>query len=96
MEITEDYQQLIERTQATVEKFRERADELRQELTEARAQRKVQIKAMIDRLERKYDRAKERLAELRKEDSIEALGELHQKIVSDLSDMKRTIDRRIG
>ncbi|MGH7540280.1 MAG: hypothetical protein ACRELC_04715, partial [Gemmatimonadota bacterium] len=96
MEITEEYQQLVERTQATVEKFKERADELRGELGEARAQKKVQIKAMIDRLERKYDGAKARLAQLSGEDSIEALGELHQKVVSDLSDMKRTMERRIG
>lgn len=95
MEITEEYQQLVERTQATVEKFKERAEELKGELGDARAVKKVQLKAMIARLEKKYDGAKQRLSEL-SEDSIDELGELHQKVVSDLSDMKRTIDRRIG
>ena len=67
-------------------------------LREARAVRKVQIMAMIDRLERKYDGAKTRLDELsgsENEGSSRALGALHQKVVSELSDMKRTIQTRI-
>lgn len=98
MEISEDFEQLMERTQATVEKYRERAEELRVELRQARAGRKVQIMAMIDRLERKYDGAKEKLEELSvsgADGTQGALGDFHQKVVSELSDMKRTIDQRI-
>ena len=98
MDISEDFDQLVERTQATVEKYRERAEELREELRQARAGRKVQIMAMIDRLERKYAGAKERLDEFSQngtEETAKALGDFHQKVVSELSDMKRTIDQRI-
>jgi hypothetical protein len=98
MEISDNYEQLVERTQATVEKYRERAEELREELRAARAGRKVQIMAMIDRLERKYDGAKEKLEEFAgstADGTSEALGDFHQKVVSELSDMKRTIDQRI-
>ena len=99
MEISESYEQLLERTNATVEKYREGAEELRDELRQARAGRKVQIMAMIDRLERKYDGAKTRLEELTDsgddEESNQQLGVLHQKVVSELSDMKRTIATRI-
>jgi len=98
MEISEDFDQLVERTQATVEKYRERAEELREELRQARAGRKVQIMAMIDRLERKYDGAKEKLEEFSgsaTDEASQALGDFHQKVVSELSDMKRTIDQRI-
>lgn len=95
---TEDFDQLVARTSATVEKYRERAEELREELRAARAGRKVQIMAMIDRLERKYDGAKEKLEEFSgnsADDAAQALGDFHQKVVSELSDMKRTIDQRI-
>jgi len=98
MDISEDFDQLVERTQATVEKYRERAEELREELRQARAGRKVQIMAMIDRLERKYTSSKEKLEEFtdsKAEDSTQALGDFHQRVVSELSDMKRTIDQRI-
>jgi DNA anti-recombination protein RmuC len=98
MEISEDFDQLVERTRATVEKYRERAEELREELRQARAGRKVQIMAMIDRLERKYDGAKEKLETIAgnsAEDAAQSLGDFHQKVVSELSDMKRTIDERI-
>lgn len=98
MEFSDNYEQLLQRTTATVEKYREGADELRVKLREARAGRKVQIMAMIDRLERKYDGAKTRLDELSDgegEGSSRALGQLHQKVVSELSDMRRTIQTRI-
>ena len=98
MELSENYEQLLQRTNATVEKYREGAEELRVKLREARAGRKVQIMAMIDRLERKYDGAKTRLDELsdsENEGSSRALGALHKKVVSELSDMKRTIQTRI-
>ncbi|WP_419160887.1 hypothetical protein [Candidatus Palauibacter sp.] len=98
MELSENYEQLLQRTNATVEKYREGADELRAKLRKARAGRKVQIMAMIDRLERKYDGAKTRLEELSDSEddgNNRALGALHQKVVSELSDMKRTIQTRI-
>lgn len=97
MELSENYEQLLQRTTATVEKYREGAEELRVKLREARAGRKVQIMAMIDRLERKYDGAKTKLEELSdtEEGNRRALGALHQKVVSELSDMKRTIQTRI-
>ena len=98
MELSDSYEQLLQRTTATVEKFREGAEDLRIKLREARAGRKVQIMAMIDRLERKYDGAKSRLEELaisEEDGNNRALGALHQKVVSDLSDMKRTIQTRI-
>ncbi|MDX1578614.1 MAG: hypothetical protein R3266_09015 [Gemmatimonadota bacterium] len=98
MEITESFEQLVERTQATVEKYREHAENLREGLSGARAGRKVQMMAMIDRLERKYDGAKQRLEELADsaaDDTTEALSDFHQKVVSELSDMRRTIEQRI-
>ena len=98
MENSESYAQMMERTTATVEKYREGAEQLREELRAARAGRKVQIMAMIDRLERKYDGAKTRLDELadsKTEDPDQELGDFHQKVVSELSDMNRTIERRI-
>jgi len=99
MEISEGFDQMMERTHATVEKYREGAEELRIELKQARAGRKVQIMAMIDRLERKYDGAKERLEEFagsgEQEETNRALGDFHHKVVSELTDMKRTIATRI-
>ena len=96
-ETAEEYQQLVERTEATLEKFKERADSLRDELSDARAATKVQMKAMIARLEQKYEDGQEKLSSLRRNgaDAVDELGRLHHKIVSDLSDMKRTIERRI-
>ena len=98
MDISESYDQMMERTTATVEKYREGAEQLREELRAARAGRKVQIMAMIDRLERKYDGAKTKLEELadsKEDDPSQELGDFHQKIVSELSDMRRTIETRI-
>lgn len=95
---TEDFDQLVARASATVEKYRENAEELRDELRQARAGRKVQIMAMIDRLERKYDGAKIKLEEFSEnaaDDTAQALGDFHQKVVSELTDMKKTIDQRI-
>lgn len=94
---TEEYQQIVERTEATLEKFREKAESLRGELSDARAATKVQIKAMIARLEQKHEEASERLSELRRNGAAnsEKITRLHQRIVSDLSDMNKTIDRRI-
>ncbi len=98
MEI-DSFDQMMERTEATVEKYSEGAESLREELKAARAGRKVQIMAMIDRLERKYDGAKVRLGEFAEsgkgEEAGQALGDFHQKVVSELTDMKKTIETRI-
>lgn len=96
-ETKEEYQTLVERTEATLEKYRERAEELRGVLGDARAATKVQIKAMISRLEKKHESASDRLSRLRRggTTNTEEIGQLHQQIVSELTDMKRTIDRRI-
>ena len=94
----ESYEQMLERTTATLEKYREGADELKVELRQARAGRKVQIMAMIDRLEKKYDGNKmklEALTDFDEEAPSKELGDLPQKIASELSDMRRTIERRI-
>ena len=93
----EEYQALVERTESTLEKYQERAAELRGALSDARAATKVQMKAMIARLEKKHDAAVEKFQSLRRggSDNVEEIGRLHQEIVSDLTDMKRTIDRRI-
>lgn len=101
METSESFEQMMQRTEATVEKYREGAEELREQLKAARAGRKVQIMAMIDRLERKYDGAKVKLGEFaesgkgKEEDEGQALGDFHQKVVSELTDMKKTIATRI-
>ena len=94
-ETSEEHDQLVARTEATLEKFREDADDLKESLAVAKAATKVQLKAMIHRLEKKYDGGKVRLSELKNEGSTEEISEMHQKIVSDLSDMRRTISRRI-
>lgn len=94
-ETTEEYQQLVERTEATIEKFKERAESLKDELGDARAATKVQLKAMIERLQRKHERAQEKLTSLRRSGDVDGISRLHQEMVASLSDMKRTIDRRI-
>ena len=95
IETSEDFANLVDRTEAAVEKFRERADGLRDEIGEAKAAAKVRYKAMIARLDNKYEGATQRLSELKDGGTIEQLDELHEKIVAELSDMKRTIERRL-
>jgi predicted DNA-binding protein YlxM (UPF0122 family) len=88
--------QLIERTEANLAKFKDRAAELRTEIGDARAATKVRIKAMVDRLEAKYEESEKKLHDLKKaggpREDIEAL---HSEIVDDLQSMARTIKRRI-
>jgi phage shock protein A len=88
--------QLIERTEANLAKFKDRAEQLRGEIGDARAATKVQIKAMVDRLEAKYEESEKQLQSLKKaggpREEIEAL---HSAIVDDLQSMARTIKRRI-
>ncbi len=54
------------------------------------------MKAMIARLDAKYDRAKDRLSELKQNGASDEIEEFHQKIVSELADMKRTVKRWTG
>ncbi len=88
--------QLIERTEASLAKFKDRADQLRSEIGDARAATKVRIKAMVDRLEAKYQEYEKKLETAKKgggpREEIEAL---HTEIVDDLQSMARTINRRI-
>jgi chromosome segregation ATPase len=87
---------LLERAEAALEKFRERADVMRDDLGDAKAATKVRMKAMIARLDAKYDRAKDRLSELKQNGASDEIEEFHQKIVSELADMKRTVKRWTG
>ena len=97
IDTSDNFANLVDRTEAAVEKFRERADGLRDEIGEAKAAAKVRYKAMIARLDHKYDGARSKLDELKEagEDSLDQLHELHEKLVAELTDMKRTIDRRL-
>lgn len=88
---------LKDRTEASVAKLKERAEELRDELGDARAATKVQIKAMVERLENKYEVAKERLDALNRSrsETEQDWRDLHEDVVSDLQSMGKTIRRRI-
>lgn len=94
-ETTEGTRELADRAEAAVEKFKQHAEELKEEVGNARAATKVQIKAMIQRLENQYDEAKERLSELKGADDTDELSRFHQEIKGKLADMKKTINRRI-
>jgi wobble nucleotide-excising tRNase len=88
--------QLIEKTEASLSKFKDRADQLRSEMGDAKASTKVQIKAMVERLEAKYRQSEQKLEGLKKSGgSREDIEALHGKIVDDLQSMLRTINRRI-
>jgi len=88
--------QLIERTEASLAKFKDRAEQLRSEIGDARAATKVQMKAMVERLEKKYRACEKKLEELKSSGGPrEDIEELHSQIVSDLQSMARTIKRRI-
>jgi hypothetical protein len=97
IETSNDFDNLVDRTEAAVEKFRESADGLRDEIGEAKAAAKVKYKAMIARLDHKHTLAKDRLAELKREGegSLDQLDALHERLVTELTDMKRTIARRL-
>ncbi len=95
-ESSADVDSLLERAEAALEKFRERADGLRDDLADAKAATKVRMKAMIARLDAKYDGAKSRLSELKQNGAAEEIEEFHQKVVSELADMKKTINRWAG
>ena len=92
-----DTDELKERTEASLKKFKERADNLREEVSDARAATKVQIKAMIERLDEKYERAQSRFDDLKSSTATTKSDyqELHDEIVEDLQSMVRTIKRRI-
>lgn len=88
---------LLEKTEASLKKFKEREEQLRAEIDDARAATTVQLKAMVERLEMKYERAQERLDELKGSSSatLEEVKRLHDGVVSDLQSMVKTIKRRI-
>lgn len=92
-----DTDELKDRTEASLKKFKERADNLREEVSDARAATKVQIKAMIERLDEKYERAQSRFKDLKKSTTTTKADyqQLHDEIVDDLQSMVRTIRRRI-
>lgn len=88
--------QLIEKTEASLAKFKDRAEQLRSEISDARAATKVQMKAMVERLEKKYRTSEKKLKELKSSGGPrEEIEELHSQIVADLQSMVRTIKRRI-
>jgi len=89
--------ELKERTEASLAKFKERANELREDLSDARAATKVQMKAMIQRLDEKYERATDRFKDLKSSSATTKADyqELHDEIVDDLQSMLKTIRRRI-
>lgn len=89
---------LTERTEASLKKFKERADQLREDLGDARAATKVQMKAMIQRLDAKYEEAEKKLDQLKSSQAAgkkEDIRKLHDEIVDDLQSMVKTIRRRI-
>lgn len=92
------FESLAKETEETLERFKKRAAALREEHDQRRAATKVQIKAMVQRLEKKYDEGQERLEELRNEgsDALEELRRFNRGLVNDLQDMARTIRRRIS
>ena len=92
-----DTDELKERTEASLAKFKERANELREDLSDARAATKVQMKAMIQRLDEKHERATERFEDLKKSSASTKADfqRLHDDIVDDLQSMLKTIRRRI-
>lgn len=92
-----DIDELKERTEASLKKFKERADNLREEVSDARAATKVQIKAMIERLDEKYEEARSRFDDLKRSTATTKSDyqQLHDEIVDDLQSMVRTIKRRI-
>lgn len=91
------FENLVSDTEETLDKFKKRATKLREELGDARAATKVQIKAMVERLEMKYDRATSELDEIRDagSDRMDDLRQLNKTLVKDLKDMGKTIRRRI-
>lgn len=92
-----DTDELKERTEASLAKFKERAEALREDLSDARAATKVQMKAMIQRLDEKYERASQRFDDLKSSSATTRADyqELHDEIVDDLQSMVKTIRRRI-
>lgn len=86
----------LERTETSLEKYKERSAQLQSELGDARAATKVQIKAMIQRLDQKYEDYEARFSSLRRSSpDRNEIRALHDEIVSDLQTMVKTINRRI-
>lgn len=91
------FESLLDETEETLEKYKNRANELRKEHDERRAATKVQIKAMVERLEEKYENMSAELEEIRDagSDRADDLKRLNRQVVNDLKDMGKTIRRRI-
>lgn len=91
------FEKLAQDTEETLEKFKKRAAALQEDVDDARAATRVQMVAMVERLEKKYDEGRTRLSEIRSNGSegLEELRRFNRKLVNDLQDMGRTIRRRI-
>lgn len=92
-----DIDDLKERTEASLAKFKERSAALREDLSDARAATKVQMKAMIQRLDEKHERLSERFSGLKRSTTTTKADyqRFHDEIVDDLQSMLKTIRRRI-
>lgn len=93
-----DIDQIKDRTEAHMKKYRERATQLRDDLSDARAATKVQMKAMIERLEEKVEKAESRYDDLKSSSATTRSD--YQDLLDDLMDdwqsMLKTIRRRIS
>lgn len=92
-----DIDEIKSRTEARIEKYRDRANALRDDLSDARAATKVQMKAMIERLEEKIERAEERYDDLKSSSATTASDyqALLDELMDDWQSMIKTIRRRI-
>lgn len=92
-----DTDEIKDRIEASLTKFKDRADNLREDVSDARAATKVQIKAMIERLDEKYEAAQASFDDLKASTTTTKSDyqQLHDEIVDDLQSMIRTIKRRI-
>lgn len=92
-----DTDEIKDRIEASLTKFKDRADNLREDVSDARAATKVQIKAMIERLDEKYEAAQASFDDLKSSTTTTKSDyqQLHDEIVDDLQSMIRTIKRRI-
>ena len=92
-----DLDEIKERTEAHLKKYRERATVLRDDLSDARAATKVQMKAMIERLEEKAEEAESRFDDLKSSSATTRSDyqELLDHLTDDWQSMLKTIRRRI-
>lgn len=93
-----DIDQIKDRTEAHLEKYRERALTLRDDLSDARAATKVQMKAMIERLEEKAEEAESRYKDLKSSSATTRADyqDLLDELTDDWRSMLKTMRRRIS